>query len=305
MDPKMQKTLDQFQEWLTYDTVTQVLRGAVVLLLGIALARVARSVVTRLARRHLSEQSALFGGRAVYYGILGLTVATVLKEFKVDLSLLLGAAGILTIALGFASQTSVSNVISGLFLVGERAFKLGDVLEVNNRTGEVAAIDMLSIKLRTFDNLLIRIPNETLLKSEIINKSRFPIRRIDLPIGVAYKEDLGRVRTVLLQVAEQHPLSLDEPKPIFQVLSFADSAVQLQFSVWTTQQNYFNLKTEMYIAVKNALDENGIEIPFPHRTLYMGSASAPFPVLLPAAADPPAGDETAASETPQDETAES
>ena len=114
-----------------------------------------------------------------------------LRELGFKLSVLLGAAGVLTVAVGFASQTSASNIISGLFLLGERPFSVGDVIRVGSTTGEVLSIDLLSAKLRTFENLFVRIPNETLIKSEVTNLSRLPVRRLDLKIGIAYKEEVG------------------------------------------------------------------------------------------------------------------
>jgi len=106
------------------------------------------------------------------------------------MGLLLGAAGILTVAPGFASQTSASNLVSGLFMIAEHPFGVGDTIRLGSIAGEVPSIDLLSVNLRTPDNLYVRIPNETMIKSEITNLTRFPIRRLDLEIGVAYKENL-------------------------------------------------------------------------------------------------------------------
>jgi len=130
-----------------------------------------------------------------------------------QLSVLLGAAGILSVAIGFASQTSASNLISGLFLIGEGPFAIGDFIRVGTTEGEVLSIDLLSVKLRTPDNLFVRIPNEQLIKSEVVNLTRFAIRRLNLAVGVAYKEDIPRVRHILMQVATDNPLCLNEPAP--------------------------------------------------------------------------------------------
>ena len=183
-------------------------------------------------------------------------------------------------ALGFASQTAASNLISGLFLLTERPFQVGDVLEVGTTRGEVLSLDLLSIKLRTFDNLFVRIPNETMLKSEIVNLTRFPIRRIDLAVGVAYKEDLQRVSECLVAVADADPHCLDEPRPIVYALGFGESSVDLQLSVWVPTKGFFEARTHLLAAVKAAFDAQGIEIPFPHRTLYSGSETAPLPVRV-------------------------
>jgi small-conductance mechanosensitive channel len=142
-----------------------------------------------------------------------LFIASAMREMGFSLAVIMGAAGVLTVAIGFASQTTASNLISGLFLIGERSFEIGDIIKVGNTTGEVLSIDALSVKLRTFDNLFVRIPNETLIKSEVTTLSRFPIRRLDLQLGVAYKEDIEQVRKVLMAVADSNPLCLDEPSP--------------------------------------------------------------------------------------------
>jgi small-conductance mechanosensitive channel len=158
-------------------------------------------------------------------------------------------------------------VISGLFLIGERPFEIGDIIRVGTTTGEVLSIDLLSVKLRTFDNLFVRMANENLIKSEITNLSRFPIRRIDLHIPVGFKEDLPRVLEVLHEVVGANPLCLQEPKPIYIFNQFGESSITFQFSVWALQENYLDVKNQLFMAIKAAFDRNGIEIPVPHRLL--------------------------------------
>ncbi|HMB90444.1 MAG TPA: hypothetical protein VKP65_06325, partial [Rhodothermales bacterium] len=124
------------------------------------------------------------------------------------------------------------------------------------------------------------VPNENLVKSEITNLTRFPIRRVDLQIGVAYKEDMEHVRSVLMEVADRNPLSLEEPAPMFIYQGYGDSALNFQFSVWATRETFLDLKNSIQIDIKNAFDDHGIEIPFPHRSLYTGSITEPFPVRI-------------------------
>merc|ERR1712138_241157 len=114
----------------------------------------------------------------------------------------------------------------------ERPFEIGDVIEADATIGEVVAIDLLSVKLRTPDNLYVRIPNETLIKTRVVNRSRFPIRRIDLVLGIAYAEDVEKVRDLLLELAQQNTVCLEEPKPFVLVTGFGASSVDLQFSFW-------------------------------------------------------------------------
>lgn len=255
-----------------------LVRALLTVLVGLLLARMLASATVRFFNGRLDAHRSMILRRLVFYLVLGLAVATALNELGFKLGVLLGAAGILSVAIGFASQTSASNLISGLFLVGERPFGIGDAIKVGGTTGEVLSIDLLSVKLRTFDNLFVRIPNETLIKSEVVNLSRFPIRRADLLLAVARKEDIGRVRELLFAVAEANPLCLEEPGPLFIVAGFGASSIDLQFSVWAKRENFLELKNGMYEEIKRAFDAHGIEIPFPHTSIYAGSVTEPIPI---------------------------
>ena len=278
---------DLISHLLSPDALTTVTHAVLVLCFGLAAAWLAALGVGSLASRRMGADHGRVIRRVAWLLLAVLAVLSALSQLGVDLGVLLGAAGILTVALGFASQTSASNLISGLFLLAERPFVVGDALRIGATTGEVIAVDLLSVKIRTYDNLFVRIPNETLLKSEITNLTHFPIRRIDLHLGVAYKEDLDQVCEVLLAVAQRNPRMLDEPAPTILFTGFGDSSVNLRLGVWTRREGYVDQVSALHKAVKRALDEAGIEIPFPHRTLYTGAVTAPLPVRLVSAEDEP------------------
>jgi small-conductance mechanosensitive channel len=256
------------------------LAAGFLLLLGVVLGSLAARTASRLVESRISRHHQVMMRRLVFYLVFLIFAMAALREAGFSLQVVLGAAGILTVALGFASQTSASNIISGLFLVMEKPFEIGDVIEADATIGEVVAIDLLSVKLRTPDNLYVRIPNETLIKTRVINRSRFPIRRIDLMIGIAYAEDVERVKELLLSLAEANAVCLEEPKPFVLVTGFGASSVDLQFSFWVVKEEFLEGRGTMMIAVKKALDEAGIEIPFPHTSVYAGSHSAPFRIQL-------------------------
>ncbi len=253
-------------------------RAAVIVVLGLVLSRVISQLAFRAVVAPMGAHTAAILRRIILYGLTAIVVMVALRELGFSLSVLLGAAGILSIALGFASQTSASNLVSGVFLVVEKAFTVGDVIRIGDTTGEVLSIDLLSVKLRTFDNLYVRVPNETLIKSEITNVSRFPIRRYDLQVGVAYKEDIGRVQELLIEVADAFDLCLDQPRPLVIFQGFGESSIDLQFSVWASRDNFLALRNQIPGRVKEVFDKEGIEIPFPHRTIYAGSLTDPFPI---------------------------
>ncbi len=279
---------EQLMQWLQTEQVSHMLKAAILLLAGFIVASMASRAVVRFFSNNFSQHHIVLFKRLVYWLILALFVASALKQLGFSLSVLLGAAGVLSVAIGFASQTSASNLISGLFLIGEQPFQLGDTIKVGNTTGEVLSIDLLSVKLRTFDNLFVRIPNETLIKTEVTNLTRFPIRRFDLLLGVAYKEQIARVRKVLMEVADKNPLCLDEPGPMFLFLGFGDSALNIQFSVWSKRENFRDLRNSLQEEVKLAFEHAGIEIPYPHRSIIV-SGQALSPAATTAATEQDAG----------------
>lgn len=256
------------------------LKAIFLVIAGMLFARIAVKMLNGVLLSHLSPHSLQLTRRIVYYGILAIFLVSALRELGFELTILLGAAGILTVAIGFASQTSASNLISGLFLLGEKPFAIGDIIQIDSVKGEVLSIDFLSIKLRTFDNLFIRIPNETLIKTTFTNISRFPIRRLDLAIGVAYKENIARVRELLLRAADDNPICMEEPAPFCVVDRFGASSVDIQFSVWVRQDQFRNLKDSLMEDIKELFDKEQVEIPFPHISVYAGTETKPFPIKL-------------------------
>jgi len=246
----------------------ELFRALVIVVGGLLGARLVSATISRVLERRASAQHIMLIRRAISWLIVGLTVVTVLRQLGFDLGVLVGAAGVFTVALGFASQTSASNLISGLFLIGERPFVVGDIITVGTRTGEVTSIDLLSVKLRTFDNLFVRIPNETLLKTEIVNVSYYAIRRVDFTLGVARDADLDQVHAVLLRVAEANPVVLDEPGPLFAFDSYQPNTQSVIFGVWAHRDNFLEVKRTLPGAIHRAFIEAGIEMPLPETIVH-------------------------------------
>jgi small-conductance mechanosensitive channel len=278
-------TMDQTVQFLTdlmadSSRLLALARSLSLIVVGLIVARLFSRTLARLLADRVDAQRMILLRRLSFYTIAVLFIVTSLSQLGFELGVLLGAAGVFSIAIGFASQTSFSNLISGLFLVAEKPFSIGDLIQIGSTTGEVLGIDLLSVKLRSLDNRFIRIPNETVIKSEVVTLTRFPIRRADLALSVGYGEDLDHVEQVLMNVARKNLLCLDEPRPLFLVQGFGDSSIDLQFSVWAARERYLELKNSAYADVKRAFDEAGIEIPFPQRSLNAGRHSPPIAVTL-------------------------
>ena len=277
-------------QYFTMAKLASLTRFGVLIFIGIPAIYLFSNWVRKKISKKYSSQQGMIAGKIVFYSGIFAVGFAVLNELGFKLTHLLGAAGIVGIAVGFASQTSVSNVISGIFLMAERPFVVNDVITVGGTTGQVLSIDTLSIKLRTFDNKFVRIPNENLIKGEVTNVTYFPIRRIDINIGVAYKEDIARVRELLLEIAHENPLCLQEPQPLVIFSGFGNSSIDLMFAVWAAKADFLKVKNAIQEEIKRRFDEEGIEIPFPHLSLYRGEATRPFPVEIVASGAGRSGD---------------
>jgi small-conductance mechanosensitive channel len=226
--------------------------------------------VERLVRRGGNLAFASMSRRAVAWAGAALGAAAGLETLGFDLSVLLGAAGVLTVAVGFASQTSASNIISGLFLVMEGSVDKGDVVQIGGTTGEVLHVGLLSIRLRTFDNRLVRIPNETLMKAEILNFARLPIRRITVELTLAPEVELDPVLDLLKQAAEDEPLVLQEPAPRAHVNAITDLGPRVTLWGWTTTGGFVDVQTALLKRVHARLRAAGVPMATARRQVIEG-----------------------------------
>jgi small-conductance mechanosensitive channel len=239
------------------------LAGIVLTVLFILLVfNIVRYILGKFLKGRISDQRGFMIRKGISYAGFVVALLFIFNRMGIDTTAILGAAGIAGIVLGFAAQTSVSSLISGFFLLSEKPFAVGDAVKVNDITGVVLSVDLLSVKLRTYDNLFIRIPNETIIKSNVVNVTRFPIRRLDLSFDVAYKEDLEKVRRVLLELAAENQYCLDNPEPFFGIDKFNDSGITVLFNLWFEKSGYWNLKNSIIIQIKRRFEAEGIEIPY-------------------------------------------
>jgi small conductance mechanosensitive channel len=216
--------------------------------------------------------------------IWAIVVIEILHQVGLDIRPILAGAGILGLAVGFGAQNLIRDLISGFFIILEDQVRLGDVAVINGTGGLVESITFRIITLRDFSGVVHIFPNGTIttLSNMTMEWSGFV-----LDMGVAYKEDTDRVAEVMRQVGEDlrdDPAFSDKfvsPIEIIGVDNFADSAVVIRIRIKTKPLEQWNVGREYRRRLKRAFDAQGIEIPFPHRTLYMGEASRPFRVEVP------------------------
>jgi small-conductance mechanosensitive channel len=268
----------QIAHWfqaLSPDVLTRGVRVAVTIVAGLVLVRLLAVVSQRYVMKKSTLQRQMIVRKVISYAGFVLVLMAVLGELGVKLTALLGAAGIVGIAVGFASQTSVSNIISGVFLISEKPFAIGDVIRIGTTTGIIQSIDLLSIKIRTFDNLFVRIPNEKILTSEVTNITRFPIRRMDIVLQVEYGQDLGHVHRVLTEIAGANPWSLDEPEPAIMLNEFKETGIEVMLGLWFAKADFVALKNSIMQEIAARFESEGIGFGHPRRRIQVSNSVTP------------------------------
>ncbi|MFW5744464.1 MAG: mechanosensitive ion channel family protein [Spirochaetota bacterium] len=260
----------QDSDWgtvFTADTLAAVVRVVVYALIGLLALRLLVYVVRRTLRRRTTAQVTMLVTKTISYAGIAAIVAVVLLELGVNLTPILGAAGIVGLAVGIASQASLSNMISGLFLVSEKPFAVGDVIRTGEVVGIVESIDLLSVKMRTFDNLYIRVPNEMLASAQLTNITRYPIRRLDIHITVPFSVDLAELAELLRAIARDNASCLQEPEPIVVPDRYLEYGTRVLFGVWFAKADFLAVKSELYAEVLRRLAAAGIRPAVPRHEL--------------------------------------
>ncbi|MGQ9818333.1 MAG: mechanosensitive ion channel family protein [Candidatus Kapaibacteriales bacterium] len=198
----------------------------------------------------------------LYLFILGYLIF-VLSLLGINLSGLVVAGGLLSIIIGLASQKVLGNVFSGIFLMIERPLKIGQSVKIEDESGFIEEIRFLSTIVRSFQGPLIRIPNERVFNSIITNYQENVARRIDYVIDIRYSDDPTLAITVIREFLGNHKFVLAIPEPEVFVQEFASSSVKIHIRFWCPAEKWYQTQNNLLLQVKEKLQENGIEIPFP------------------------------------------
>ncbi len=220
-------------------------------------------IITRAAMRTMSNYGTpnirMLLSKIIYYSGFLLLLISVLNEFGFHLSALLGAAGIFGVAIGFASQTSMSNMISGLFLLSEGFLSVGDLIQCNGVTGVVETIDLFSVKIRTFDDNLIRIPNEKLIKNDLTNITYYPYRRAEINISVSANTTLEELKVLLDHIVYDNQFAVKKPAHDVIFKSASSSALHVILRVWTPNKTFLALKQSLLPEIQEQLLKKDIK----------------------------------------------
>jgi len=253
----------------TGTTVIKLLIFLVIIVAGVIIAKIARLYTRRILKEKIPSETLVATEKVTYYTIIIIAVIVALPYVGVSLSGLLVAGGVLGIVIGFASQTVVSNLISGFFLIAEKPIKIGDGVNIGDVSGVVKDIKILSTTIRTWDGVYVRLPNEKVFTSNIQNYVAHVARRFGYKIGISYGDDAEKAVNIIKNLLEEHPLILKEPAPQIFVEELGDSSVNLNIKIWAPSSEWYSVYTEMLWKIKVALEKEGIEIPFPQRVVWM------------------------------------
>ncbi|MCQ2582845.1 MAG: mechanosensitive ion channel family protein [Treponema sp.] len=248
--------------YFTWGNLFKVLGALVVVLAVWIIYKIILRALKRVPEEKVSLQRQLIIQKLIKYLLYFLVAMYILGLFGIELSAIWGAAGIAGVAIGFAAQTSVSNIISGIFVITEGALKIGDTIIVDGVTGIIDSINLLSIRVHTFDNQMVRIPNSTVINSNLINNSYHKMRRLTVSVDVAYDTDLEMALETLKKVPSLCPTVLADPAPNAWFDGFGDSGIHMTLAVWFEPVNFIDTKNAVYIGIKKVFDEAKIEIPF-------------------------------------------
>ena len=259
---KTTSLINWIKSFITWENLFKLLGTVFIILVMWIVFRLIAKAIRRVPETRLPAQRTAVIIRFLKYIFYIIVVLYVLGLFGINLKAIWGAAGIAGVAIGFAAQTSVSNLISGLFVLTEGSIHVGDTIIVGDVTGVVDEVKLLSIRVHTFDNQMVRIPNSTIINSNLTNNSYHDKRRLTLNVGVDYSTDMKLALETLKKAPELCPTVLKDPAPAVWFDGFADSSINLVVAVWFKPADFLQTKNDLYIAIKKVLDEANISIPF-------------------------------------------
>ncbi|WP_286177667.1 mechanosensitive ion channel family protein [Rhodopirellula sp. JC639] len=204
--------------------------------------------------------------------VIGFAVA--LTALEIDITPIVAAIGATGLVVGLALQGTLSNFASGLMILVNRPFDVGNVVTAGGITGTVDKMNLISTTFRTFDNQTIHVPNNSIWNNVITNITANENRRVDMEFGIGYGDDFEKAEQIILEVVKSHELVLDDPAPVVVTHALADSSVNIVCRPWAKTSDWWQVKTDITRAVKQRFDEAGISIPFPQRDIYVHQVAA-------------------------------
>jgi len=257
---------------IIYDNVTvlNLLEILAVFIAAIIVSRTIAFYLRRTLKEKIKQDTREIIIKIITYSSVSAAILYGLVALNINLSGLMVAGGVAGVILGFASQSIIGNLISGIFLIIERPIKIGDQVNIDNYAGFVEDIRIISTTIRTYDGLYVRIPNQNIFTSSIINYVNHLVRRFEYTLGIRYSDDADKAISIIEAIIEKHPFALKNPKPQVFVDTLGDNAVNISVRIWSPISEWFSVKKELLLKIKKTLEMEKIEIAFPQRVVWFG-----------------------------------
>jgi len=272
--------MENINQWLIdnqalmYSYILKLIVAIIIYLVGKFLSKLISKAITKVLNlKNVDPTVTSFVANIVYSAAFFVTIIAAASHLGFNTSSLIAIFGAAGLAIGLALKDSLSNFASGVMLIIFKPFKAGDFVEVAGTAGVVEQILIFATQLKTGDNKTVIIPNGSITGSSIVNYSTKPTRRIDLVIGVSYDADLAKTKAVLNDVVSQHELVLKDQAITIGVKELADCSVNFVVRPWVKTENYWPVYFALLENIKVALDEAGIEIPFPQLSVHVNKES--------------------------------
>ncbi|CAH0524631.1 mechanosensitive ion channel domain-containing protein [Vibrio hippocampi] len=274
-------SLSSVEKWVSNnsDLLVQygvnIISALLILFIGNIFVKVIAGSVAKVLRKKGMDKAVVeFIHGIVRYTLFVIVLIAALSRVGVQTASVVAVIGAAGLAIGLALQGSLSNFAAGVLIVGFRPFKSGDYVEIGGVAGSVDAIQIFQTILTTVDNKMVVVPNSSVIGSPITNYSRHATRRIDHVIGVSYGADLKKTKEVIQKALEADERILKDPAITIGVVALADSSVNFVVRPWVRTEDYWAVYFDSLQAVKEALDAEGIEIPFPQMDVHLNKAES-------------------------------
>lgn len=253
-------------------TAENALAALAVVVAGWVLNKLSNFLIDRRVRKRGASQHASKSAKKMSaYIIYPLTFVAVLGVFGIPLSALGAAIGLIGLGVSFALKDMIANFVSGVLLMVNQPFKIGDQIEVEGEEGTVKDIRLRASEIKTYDGRKVIVPNSALYNGTVINHTAYDKRRFNVIVGVSYGDDIERAKELAEQALQQAEGVESNPGPQVLVDGLGDSSVNLKLRGWThsARANLTKASSEVTQLVKQKYDQEGIDIPYPIRTVFM------------------------------------
>jgi len=245
----------------------QAVGALIVLIIGLRVAGWLGGLVRSIAlqQENIDDTLGNFFGSMVRWAVTAAVFIAVLQVFGVPATSFVAVLGALTLAIGLSLQGALGNIASGVMIMIFRPYKLGDYIEAAGAAGTVKDINLFQTVLATPDNVQIMVPNSQAIDGVIKNFSGYSTRRVDVTFGIDYGDDIDKAIGIIKSIVDADDRIHRDPEPFAKVVNLGDSSVDIATRNWVDASDYWDVKFDLTKQVKEAFDQQGISIPYPHQ----------------------------------------